>query len=252
MVIMQIIETDNRYMTGTLPVAERQEQAARTTTAPRFSETTPVFSYLFWKYLVDRFAALGMLIVLSPLMGVIAIAIRLDSRGGALFHREQVGSRGKNFMALKFRTMYDGNDDQTYREYVEKYVRENAPYQVDENGARIFKVVNDSRVTRVGRFLRKTNLDELPQLVNVLKGEMSFIGPRPDVPFAVAMYRDWHLKRLNARPGITGLWQVCGRKAVPFEGMVRLDISYINRRSLALDLKIAFLTVATILKGDGS
>jgi len=116
----------------------------------------------------------------------------------------------------------------------------------------VYKVVDDPRVTRFGNLLRKTNLDELPQLFNVLKGEMSFVGPRPDIPFAVAMYRDWHRERLGIKPGITGLWQVCGRKGLSFEDMVRLDIEYIKRQSIFLDARILILTLGTILKRDGS
>ena len=125
-------------------------------------------------------------------------------------------------------------------------------YTTDENGQAVYKVVEDPRVTRFGALLRKTNLDELPQLFNVLKGKMSLVGPRPDIPFAVGMYKDWHMKRLNTKPGITGLWQVCGRKNLPFEGMVRLDIDYIKRQSFILDTKIIWLTVGTVLRMDGS
>jgi lipopolysaccharide/colanic/teichoic acid biosynthesis glycosyltransferase len=122
---------------------------------------------------------------------------------------------------------------------------------VDENGQSIYKADGMS-VTRFGTLLRKTNLDELPQLFNILKGEMSFIGPRPDIPFAVRMYKDWHRERLRVKPGITGLWQVSGRKSLSFEDMVRLDIDYINRQSALLDAKIALLTVRTSLSQDGS
>ena len=204
------------------------------------------------KSMLDRVLALCAIVLVSPLLGIIALAIKLDSHGSVIFRREQVGEKGKTFTAFKFRTMQMDNDDAEYKGYLVRYILENAPYTIDSDGQAIYKVVDDPRVTKFGALLRKTNLDELPQLVNVLKGEMSFVGPRPDVPFAVSMYKAWHLKRLNAKPGITGLWQVCGRKSLCFEGMVRLDISYIKRQSLLLDAKIMLLTVGTVLKGDGS
>jgi lipopolysaccharide/colanic/teichoic acid biosynthesis glycosyltransferase len=211
-----------------------------------------LFTYLWWKGIFDRVLALLAIVILSPFLTIIAIGIRLDSPGSAIFRRKQVGQNGRTFTAYKFRSMYTNNDDSKYRAYLVKYITENAPYTIDSNGQAVYKVINDSRVTRFGAILRKTNLEELPQLFNVLKGEMSFIGPRPDIPFAVGMYKDWHRKRFSVKPGITGLWQVCGRKCIPFEGMVRLDISYIKRQSLLLDAKIFLLTIGTILRRDGS
>jgi lipopolysaccharide/colanic/teichoic acid biosynthesis glycosyltransferase len=185
------------------------------------------------------------------LLLLIAIGIKLDSRESPIFAQERVGKDGTKFTAYKFRSMHTDNNDTEYKEYLKKYVIENVPYRFDENGNAIYKV-DDSAVTRFGRFLRKTNLDELPQLVNILRGEMSFVGPRPDIPYAVDMYSDWHRQRLLVKPGLTGLWQVNSRKCVSFEDMVRLDIEYINNRSLRLDAKILLLTVGTIIAGDGS
>ncbi|MEO0248906.1 MAG: sugar transferase [candidate division WOR-3 bacterium] len=209
-------------------------------------------TYRWWKGIFDRTVALLALVILSPILGLIALAIRLDSPGGALYRRQQVGEKGRIFTAYKFRTMQANCDDSIYRNYLVKYICQNAPYKIDEKGQAIYKVVDDPRVTRIGSLLRSTNLDELPQLINVLKGEMSLVGPRPDVPFAVQMYKEWHMKRLSVKPGITGLWQVCGRKCLSFEGMVRLDLSYIKRQSFLLDLKILFLTIGTVLTRDGS
>jgi lipopolysaccharide/colanic/teichoic acid biosynthesis glycosyltransferase len=208
--------------------------------------------YQWCKVLFDRVLAFLAIVISSPLLAVIAIGIRLDSPGGAIYRREQVGENGKIFTAYKFRTMYANSDDQEYKRYLVKYILENAPYKIDQNGRGVYKVVDDRRVTRFGNLLRRTNLDELPQLFNVLKGEMSWVGPRPDIPFAVEMYKDWHHKRLCVKPGITGLWQVCGRKRLSFEGMVRLDIEYIKKQSLLLDAKILLLTVGTVLGRDGS
>jgi lipopolysaccharide/colanic/teichoic acid biosynthesis glycosyltransferase len=208
--------------------------------------------YCLLKSVMDRVLALVTIVLISPILGLIALAIKLDSRGSVLYHRAQVGEKGKTFTALKFRTMQMDNDESEYKEYVARYITENAPYKFDAYGQPIYKVVNDPRVTRFGAMLRRTNLDELPQLINIIRGEMSWIGPRPDVPFAVSMYQPWHLKRLDCKPGLTGLWQVCGRKSLSFKSMVRLDISYIKRQGMWLDLKIFFLTIYTILKRDGS
>jgi lipopolysaccharide/colanic/teichoic acid biosynthesis glycosyltransferase len=148
--------------------------------------------------------------------------------------------------------MQDNNNDDIYKEYLRRYILENAPYHIDESGQEIHKITDDPRITRVGCLLRKTNLDELPQLFNVLKGEMSIIGPRPEVPFALQMYEERHLERFRVMPGITGLWQVSGRKHLSFEDMIRLDIDYIMRQSLILDIKIILLTIRTVLSKDGS
>ena len=225
-----------------------------TTTIQPFDKqnTNSKYMYKLSKGILDRVAAFFLIVILSPVLAIITLAIKLDSSGSAIYRREQVGENNRIFIAYKFRTMKSNNSDSEYKNYLAKYILENAPYTVDENGQAVYKVVEDPRVTRIGSLLRKTNLDELPQLVNVLKGEMSIVGPRPDIPYAVAMYKDWHKKRLNAKPGITGLWQVCHRKGIPFEGMVRLDIDYIKQRSLLLDIKIMLKTVVTILTKDGS
>jgi len=203
------------------------------------------------KSVVDRILSFVLIIVLSPLLIFLATGIRLESPGNPIFRQERVGKDGRIFKAYKFRSMYANNDDSEYKAYLQKYVLENAPYRVDENGNGIYKC-NGSGVTRFGALLRKTNLDELPQLFNVLKGEMFIIGPRPDVPFAVAMYQEWQRERLKAKPGITGLWQVCGRKGLSFEDMVRLDIEYIQKQSLLLDTRILLHTARVILWRDGS
>lgn len=230
----------------------REIVADNTAPAERPLEASRRPAYGLCKGLLDRILAFLAVMILSPFLTIIAICVRLDSPGGAIYRREQVGKHGKRFTACKFRTMRVNNDDREYKAYLVKYILDNSPYKVDENGKAVFKVVDDPRVTRFGGLLRRTNLDELPQLFNVLKGEMSFVGPRPDIPFSVNMYQDWHQKRLEVTPGITGLWQVCGRKGVSFEEMVRLDIEYVEKRSLLLDARIMLLTIGTILKGDGS
>ena len=207
--------------------------------------------YSFWKSAIDRLVAVPALIVLSPLLALIAIGIKLDSPGSPIFAQERVGKDGRRFVVYKFRTMSADNNDSKYKEYLCKYVLEDAPYRLDQNGEGIYKV-DDAKVTRFGALLRKTNLDELPQLINVLKGEMSLVGPRPDVPFAVSMYTKYQRKRLGVKPGITGLWQVCGRKNLSFKDMVHFDLEYIEKQSLLLDAKILWQTASIVLSRDGS
>ncbi len=207
-----------------------------------------LFRYQWWKGIFDRWLALLAIVFLSPLLALIAIGIRFDSPGGPLFLQERIGKDGRRFTLYKFRSMHMNHDDDKYKAFLQKYVLENISSRLDENGQDIYELINDPRVTRFGALLRKTCLDELPQLFNVLKGEMSFVGPRPDIPFAVAMYKDYHWKRFSVMPGITGLWQVSKRKSPSFEGMVRLDINYIERQSAFLDAKILLLTMGVVLK----
>jgi lipopolysaccharide/colanic/teichoic acid biosynthesis glycosyltransferase len=230
-----------------------RDESARCLAAERTKGgINPLFTYLRWKGILERPLALVAVLILSPLLVVIAIVIRLDSPGKPIYCQERVGKSGHKFNFYKFRTMYTNNDDSEYRTYIRKYITDNTAYQVNENGQGVYKVINDLRITGFGAWLRKTNLDELPQIFNVLKGEMSFIGPRPEVSFALEMYSDWHWERLGVAPGITGLWQVSQRKNLSFDDMVRLDIDYVRRQSLLLDIKILLLTVKTVLRGDGS
>jgi lipopolysaccharide/colanic/teichoic acid biosynthesis glycosyltransferase len=211
-----------------------------------------LLTYQLWKSFSDRVIALMVLVILSPVMVIIALIIRIDSPGNPIFRQERVGRDGCTFFINKFRTMHIDNDDNEYRAYLGRYILENAPYQIDENKQPIYKVINDARVTRFGAILRKTNLDELPQFFNILMGKMSLIGPRPDIPFAVDMYTKHHRKRLSVKPGITGLWQIYGRKNLSFEDMVRFDLEYIEKQSLLLDIKILWQTAGIILSRDGS
>lgn len=201
------------------------------------------------KSVFDRIAAGLGLIVLAPIMAIIAVAIRLDSRGPVIFRQERLGKNGRSFILYKFRTMRFESGDAIHRVAFERFFNARSSF---EAGGSSFKVKDDPRVTRVGRFLRASSLDELPQLVNVLKGEMSLVGPRPPISYETRMYRSDHWRRLAVRPGITGLWQVSGRATLPFEEMVRLDLDYIARRSLLLDLRILLLTVGEVLTGRGA
>lgn len=219
------------------------------------------FIYFASKRCMDVLLATLLLVFLSPLMLLIAVLIKLDTRGPVIFVQERVGARRRykggrviwevqNFPFYKFRSMVHGADQSLHEAYIKAWV----DGSVEASGAAgaKFKLHNDPRVTRVGRILRKTSLDELPQLVNVLKGEMSLVGPRPVPTYEVAKYEAWHYDRLAAWPGITGIWQVNGRCQVSFDEMIRMDIEYVRSQSLWLDVKILFLTIPAALSGRGA
>lgn len=197
----------------------------------------------------DRAVAALALIALTPLLLAIAIAIKLDSSGPIIYRQRRVGKGGMPFTMFKFRTMFSNADDTPHRVAFERFFRART---LSETGASSFKLKNDRRVTRVGRVLRSTSLDELPQLINVLQGRMSLVGPRPPILYETAMYQARHWRRLSVRPGITGAWQVSARSRVPFEEMVAMDLDYIARESLLLDLKIMALTVGAVLNRRGA
>ena len=189
------------------------------------------------------------LAVLSPLFLIIAVAIKLGSRGPVLFRQQRTGEFGEPFTFLKFRSMYVSNDSTIHEQYVKKLISGSLAEPQDG----VFKIQNDPRITPVGRWLRKTSLDELPQFWNVFIGEMSLVGPRPPLPYEVAVYDVWHRRRvLEGKPGITGLWQVNGRSRTCFDDMVRLDLHYTSESSLWLDLKILLQTPRAVLAGDGA
>jgi exopolysaccharide biosynthesis polyprenyl glycosylphosphotransferase len=183
----------------------------------------------------------------------IAIAIKLTSRGPIFYRQERLGRYGRKFGFLKFRSMYVTCDDRLHRDYVKSFIANASECHHAGSTQMQYKIVNDPRVTRVGRFLRKTSLDELPQFLNVLQGEMSLVGPRPPLPYEVESYRIWHKTRLLAtKPGITGLWQVEGRSRVKFDEMVRMDLKYAKTWSLWLDIKILLQTPRAVLCGTGA
>lgn len=203
---------------------------------------------------MDVVGSIVLLGVLSPVFFAIAAAIKLTSRGPILFRQQRIGEHGAAFTFLKFRSMYVNNDASQHKEYVRKLIAGQAAKQpTDGAGEGIFKLTNDPRITPVGNFLRRTSLDELPQFVNVLKGDMSLVGPRPPVPYEVEAYATWHRRRLlEAKPGITGLWQVQGRSRVGFDDMVRLDLRYARSCSPWLDLKILVQTPKAVIAGNGA
>jgi exopolysaccharide biosynthesis polyprenyl glycosylphosphotransferase len=189
-------------------------------------------------------------ILLAPLWLVVALVIKLDSRGPVFYKQERVGMDGRIFLFYKFRTMRVDSTDAAHREYQQKYIAGHAEATLVEGERPAYKLVADARITRVGRLLRRLSLDELPQLLNILRGEMSVVGPRPPIPYEVEAYQLWHRKRLDMKPGLTGLWQVSGRNRLPFDEMVRLDLFYIENWSLLLDLKIILRTLPVMLRGD--
>ncbi len=206
------------------------------------------------KRVIDISGSLIVLSLLSPMFALIAIAIKLNSQGPILFKQLRVGQYGARFTFLKFRSMSTQCDPHIHKEYIRRYIAgQEDVRQSTTKGKEAFKITQDPRVTSVGRFLRQTSLDELPQLWNVLKGEMSLVGPRPPIPYELEAYDVWHMRRLlEARPGITGLWQVKGRSRTTFDDMVRLDLRYAETWSLWLDMKILFETPRAVLFGDGA
>lgn len=190
------------------------------------------------------------LTILAPVWLVIALLIKLDSRGPIFYKQERVGMDGRVFLFYKFRSMRVGADDAAHREFQRQYIRGRPETNLGDAERPAYKLQGDARITRVGRVLRRTSLDELPQLFNVLRGDMSIVGPRPPIPYEVESYELWHRKRLDLKPGLTGLWQVSGRNRLPFEEMVRLDLYYIENWSMLLDLKIILRTLPVMLRGD--
>jgi lipopolysaccharide/colanic/teichoic acid biosynthesis glycosyltransferase len=195
------------------------------------------------------------LIIFLPFFLIIPLVIKLTSKGPVFFKQERVGLFGKTFTFLKFRSMYAHNSPAIHREYVRNLICGKNESGNGVNGEQkcIYKIKDDPRITPVGKFLRKTSLDELPQFINVLRGEMSLVGPRPPIPYELEAYDIWHRRRvIEIKPGITGLWQVMGRSSTSFDEMVRLDLKYIREWSLWLDIKILVKTPLAMLIGKGA
>ncbi len=190
------------------------------------------------------------LAILSPLWLLIALLIKLDSRGPVFYKQERVGMDGRVFLFYKFRTMRAGTDDAEHREFQRRYISGQPDSNLGDDERPAYKLRADDRVTRLGRILRRMSIDELPQLFNVLRGDMSVVGPRPPIPYEVESYELWHRKRLDMKPGITGLWQVSGRNRLPFDEMVRMDLYYIENWSLLLDVKIILQTLPVMWRGE--
>jgi exopolysaccharide biosynthesis polyprenyl glycosylphosphotransferase len=207
-----------------------------------------------FKRIMDIVGSLVGLILCSPLMFITAIAVKVTSPGPALFKQSRLGKKGIRFPFYKFRSMEWNVDDQIHREYVTNLITGDLD-KINQGDAErpLYKMKSDSRITAIGKIIRKTSIDELPQFVNVLKGEMSLVGPRPPLAYEVEKYKPWHLRRiLEVKPGITGLWQVDGRSTTSFDNMVRLDLRYAQNWSLWLDLKILMKTVRAVIRPKGA
>lgn len=211
-----------------------------------FEEPLSASARLF-KRSVDILVSSLILLVAAPLWLVIALAIKLSSRGTVIYRQERVGMDGQVFLLYKFRSMTNtGEVDDAHREYMQRVIKKEGQINLGTDEEPSYKFINNSRLTGIGKWLRQTSLDELPQLFNVFKGEMSLVGPRPPIPYEVECYEAWHRKRLDVKPGLTGLWQVSGRYRLSFEQMVQLDIYYIENWSLWLDLKIILKTIPAL------
>lgn len=213
------------------------------------------------KRALDLVGAGALLVILSPILLLVAVAIKIDSSGPVLFVQARAGARRvgpwgqssweqRSFRMFKFRSMFSDSDQSVHQQYITHFLNGGG---ANGNDARTkFKLIDDARITRVGRFIRRMSLDEVPQLINVLKGDMSLVGPRPVPLYEVDGYQPNHLERLQALPGLTGMWQVYGRGRVTFEEMIDLDISYVRGHTLLLDLKLLVLTIPAVIRGAGA
>jgi len=200
------------------------------------------------KRIIDVIFSSVVIVLGLPFYLLIAALIKLTSEGPVLFVQERIGKDGQPFKFYKFRTMMVDNNDVVHRSFAENFIKGLVMDDCDDG---VYKLRRDPRVTSIGRFLRRSSLDELPQFINVLKGEMTIVGPRPPLTYELAHYKEWHKGRLTTKPGLTGLWQVSGRSSVTFDEMVMLDLYYIDNWSLLLDLKIILRTIPVMIFGYG-
>lgn len=228
------------------------QDAANTDKTGQVLEVRVIRSYKLKRVFDIVIASLGLLIA-APFAAVIAVLIKASSPGPVLFKQPRVGKDGKIFTFYKFRSMSVGNDDTRHRQYIKLFIEgKEEELRKLQGGKKLYKMTSDDRVTAVGKFLRRTSLDELPQLLNVIKGEMSMVGPRPHLAYEVDLYKDWHRRRLKGIPGITGWWQIHGRSRVAFDKAVEMDIWYLERQSLILDIRIMCRTITKAIVGRGA
>jgi exopolysaccharide biosynthesis polyprenyl glycosylphosphotransferase len=202
------------------------------------------------KYSLDAFATLPIFLIQLPVFMAIAIAVKFTSSGPVFYKATAIGKSGRAFSMFKFRSMQQNSDSSIHKQYVTKLIK--GQIKNEDGNRKVLKLTNDNRITPIGKIIRKYSLDELPQLINVLKGDMSLIGPRPCLPYEYEAYEEWHKKRVAVRPGISGLWQVTGRSEVSFEDMILLDLYYIYNQSFSLDLSILFETLFVVMNKKGA
>ena len=242
-----------RKQSMALDSTQKLQQLTESLVSPaglRFRER--MWAERLFKRLIDVFASVLVVVVGFPFFLAIALLIKLTSKGPVFFSQQRIGERGDVFTLYKFRTMRQDADDSIHRDFTRSFIEGRmSNSSLDEKAPSIYKLADDPRVTSVGNFLRKTSLDELPQFINILRGEMTIVGPRPPLQYELEYYEEWHKFRLKVKPGLTGLWQVSGRSSVPFNEMVKLDLYYIEHWSLLLDLKIMLRTIPVMLFGSG-
>lgn len=245
-------------------VADFEDSATATISGSESVSRTTEFYYLS-KRAIDIFASIILLLIFSPIMLAISILVKLDSSGPAIFSQKRIGSKRcvingrvkwkqSEFIFYKFRTMVDRADPSIHHQFIEALINhdEQKIHELNQTSNPLKKLTNDKRITRLGHFLRRSSLDELPQFWNVLLGDMSLIGPRPAIPYEVEMYKPWYFRRFEAKPGLTGWWQVKARNSCDFDEMMGLDIEYIQNQSLWMDIKIMLLTPLAILCKRGA
>ncbi|MHB9036472.1 MAG: sugar transferase [Armatimonadota bacterium] len=205
------------------------------------------------KRILDLIAVSLCLVLAAPLAAIVALLIKISSPGPVLFKQTRIGKGGDKFTFYKFRSMRIDCDDTSHRQYMKLFIEgKEEELKSFQSGKKVYKMTCDDRVTAVGKFLRRTSLDELPQLLNVFRGDMSMVGPRPHIPYEVDLYQDWHRRRLNGLPGITGWWQIHGRSRVTFDDSVKMDIWYLEHQSLILDIRIMLRTITKAIVGRGA
>jgi len=207
------------------------------------------------KRIIDIIGSIAGILIFSPFFLLIPIVIKLTSRGPVLFRQERIGQYERKFIFLKFRSMYVNSRDDIHKEFIRDLITKKQSSESGENGGgkAVYKITNDPRITPIGKIIRKTSLDELPQFFNVLKGDMSLVGPRPPIPYEIEKYDSWHRRRvLEVKPGITGLWQVYGRSSTTFDEMVRLDLQYATEWTVWTDIKLLLMTPKAVITGKGA
>ena len=239
-------------MSGQTQTSSTSSSAAPGLITVQWAERHAPPGYLASKRTLDVVLSALVLVVLLPLWLLIALLIKLSSPGPVFYRGTVIGKGGRGFRYYKFRTMRADSDNKAHKEWLEKFVKEDAAFSQDASGKQVFKVVNDPRITSVGRYLRKLSLDEVPQMINVLLGDMSLVGPRPPVPYEYEHYDDVARQRVSVTPGITGLYQVTARSQVGFSGMLAIDLEYIRTRTLRGDIMIMLKTPWVMLTGKGA